>query len=595
MAWEISTGFRPTEGRGAPPGPLTPHKSSNLAMSESDLPEIPTPDAVSGEVDGICDRFEAAWQAGDCPAVERYVEELASESRWPLLRELIVLDVAYRTAQEERPPLVDEYVERFPEFGQRIRVAWTERYEGGSGDEGSSFGADADLASTSTTGIGVGCGRDRPLSPAASPEDGLSTDEPVPSLDRPVLANRQDATEHLKLLSTKWPFSELPRSTIRAMLPHMNEEEFASGDVLMRQGSRSGRLLILLEGTVGIRVSDGDEFHDIVPTEGATLLGEMSLMTGNPCTATVVAKSPVRALTLPTARFHRLAEQHRILWDLLGQVVARRLGHMGVDVLVGKVFEGYRVKRCLGRGGMAVVYEAAELPGGRRVALKMMSHRFAHNLEAQGRFAREVEICQSLEHPNICRQYARFTEFGTHFMVMEFCDGETLDQLVQREGPLGEDQVRKILGQLAAALAYAHSRGVYHRDVKPSNLIVDGEGTAKLTDFGLAKSSGSCELTTPGQVVGTPQYMPPEQLCGEPVDHRCDVYAFGCVAYEMLRGSSLFSSGDPMVVLSQQFRWRLPPAEEIRAGLSDDLYAVLRGSLAQDPSNRTLDLERLPW
>ncbi|KKM24714.1 hypothetical protein LCGC14_1602360, partial [marine sediment metagenome] len=257
-------------------------------------------------------------------------------------------------------------------------------------------------------------------------------------------------------------------------------------------------------------------------------------------------------------------------------------GHLGVDALVGKTFHGNRVKRCLGRGGMAVVYEAENVHTGRPVALKMMSHRFIHNLEAQSRFARETEICRSLRHPNICQLYSCFTAFGTNFMVMEFCPGENLDQLIRRRGPLPQQKIRKILAQLARGLAYAHGRGVCHRDVKPSNLIVDQDGTVKVTDFGLAKSIWSSELTLSGQLVGTPHYMSPERLSGKPVDHRGDVFAFGCIAYEMLTGRRLFAPGDPMAILAQQARWTLPVPERIRPNLDKDLYRVLQRSLALD-------------
>jgi serine/threonine protein kinase len=393
------------------------------------------------------------------------------------------------------------------------------------------------------------------------------------------------------LLAETWPFSELPRAVIGKLLAEMSEKRFDRGVKLLRQGEQCPYLLVLIDGETEVHVERPNGTTEVGKTRGATMLGEMSLLSGEPCSATVVVTRPVRALVLPAEKLRELAARHHVLWLAMGLMTAERLGHRAIDILAGKVLCGYRIRRCVGRGGMAMVYEARRIESGERVALKMLSHRYCQDLEAQQRFEREVEICRELRHPNISPVYDSFTAFATNFMVVGFCEGETLAAMIGREGPLPEPKVRALLGQLASALAYAHAQGIWHRDVKPSNIMIDSQGKLVLMDFGLAKSIAAPEMTTIGRIMGTPRYMPLEQLTGQPVDHRADLFALGCVAYEMLTGKPLFPQSTYHEILEAQRRFKLPAAHQIRPGLSADLYRILRQSLALEPQDRVLDLE----
>lgn len=396
------------------------------------------------------------------------------------------------------------------------------------------------------------------------------------------------------ILARIWPFSELPRNVVCDLAESMDEQRYAACDVLIAQGEPASKLIVVLEGKAEVCLQEEVRLHPLAAVGGqACIVGEMSLLTGEPATASVIARTAIRALVLPAERFRALAGSHHLLWLALYHLVAERLGRGPVDVLVGKTLEGYRIERCLGRGGMAVVYEACQVASGRRVALKMMSHRFANDLEAQGRFEREMEICQSLRHPGIAQTFDQFTAFGTRFMVMEFCSGVTLAELIHRCGLVPLVQVRRIAGQLAGAMAFAHAAGVCHRDIKPTNVMVGTDGMVKLTDFGLAKAASSADLTGIGHLLGTLRYMPPEQFTGQEVDWRADVFSFGCVVYEMIAGHPVFRGSDPLEILAEQWKWSLPPAEAIHPGLDAELHALLGGTLAKDPKERRIDLARV--
>jgi len=415
-----------------------------------------------------------------------------------------------------------------------------------------------------------------------------------PGLSDPAdLSGAEDASR-IQLLASLWPFSELPSAVLLELAARMQEKRFAGGQKMIHQGSRSRHLLIVTEGTVEVHVQAESQRHVLARLQRGAIVGEMGLLTDAPCTATVTAIGPVSAAAISAKQFRRLAVRYPVLGSTLSHLVASRLGQAPVDTLAGKALHGYRLRRCVGRGGMGIVYEAKHLADGRRVALKMLSHRFAYDLDVQQRFEREIQICRSLSHPAIPQILDHFTAFGTNFMVMEFCGGATLDQLVGDRGPLEEDLVRGIVGQLANALAHIHHHGVCHRDVKPRNIMISEEQpTVRLMDFGLATSLASCELTHYGCVLGTPRYMPPEQLAGQRVDYRADLFALGCVAYEMLTAKPLFAEADVATQLVHEPDWSLPLADRIRPGLSTDLYQFLCQTVAVDPRRRVADIEKI--
>lgn len=198
----------------------------------------------------------------------------------------------------------------------------------------------------------------------------------------------------------------------------------------------------------------------------------------------------------------------------------------------------YRIDAQLGEGGMGEVYLAVDTQLGRKVALKILPAELTRDEERVRRFEREARTASGLNHPNILTIYEIGRAEGTHFIITELVEGETLRDLI-RTGPIELTRLLDIGAQAADALAAAHRAGVVHRDIKPENIMVRRDGYVKLLDFGLAKlletsrDAPLTALTTPGMVVGTIQYMSPEQTAGSHVDHRADIFSLGCVLYEM--------------------------------------------------------------
>jgi len=341
---------------------------------------------------------------------------------------------------------------------------------------------------------------------------------------------------------------------------------------------------------------DGDAEDRIATFVSGDLVGEMALVTREPRSATVVAETRVRALFVPTAAFDQLAARHLELAVVLTTVVADRLGQHSRDGFGGKLIEQFRILRCIGRGGMSVVYRAHDESTDEVVALKMMSYRLIYDPAALSRFRREAEIVQALDHPNVARLKRLFAAYHTYFLVMELCEGADLQRLVASRGPLPEREVRAVLGQLARALEYVHARGVVHSDLKPGNVMITRDGVVKLMDFGIAVGSLSADdrtRTVHQGVLGTPAFMAPEQLSGQPLDARTDVYAVGCIGYELLTGRRLFDAADFFPLVQQKLTLTLPPVGEIAGGISPELHAFIERAVRVDPAERPASLASL--
>jgi serine/threonine-protein kinase len=263
------------------------------------------------------------------------------------------------------------------------------------------------------------------------------------------------------------------------------------------------------------------------------------------------------------------------------------------DTLIDRTFDKrYVIKRKLGSGGMADVYLAEDQELGRRVALKLLDERHASDEQFVERFRREAQSAAGLNHPNIVSIFDRGRAEGTYYIAMEYLDGRTLKELIVRNGPtpvpIAIDYARQILG----ALAFAHRNGIIHRDIKPHNIIVGTDGRLKVTDFGIARS-GTSQMTEAGSIVGTAQYLSPEQARGAPVDPRSDLYSLGIVLYEMLTGKVPFTGDTPVEIAMKHLSQVPEPPSALRPEVPHDLDAVVMRALAKDPDQRYASAEEM--
>lgn len=252
----------------------------------------------------------------------------------------------------------------------------------------------------------------------------------------------------------------------------------------------------------------------------------------------------------------------------------------------GQTIGPYRIMEKIGEGGMAAVYRAYHPAMDRNVALKIMPFQFAQNEEFNQRFQREVKVIAGLEHPHILPVYDSGEFEGSPYLVMRYLKAGTLYHRI-KAGPMPLDQIDWIFSQVADALGHAHNRNVIHRDVKPSNILIDERGGAFLTDFGIAKLVGdSSKFTATGVITGTPAYMSPEQAHTQNLDARADVYALGVVLYEMVTGRVPFEAETPMAVILKHMQEPLPLPSELNPDLPEAIERVILKALAKDREDR---------
>ena len=244
----------------------------------------------------------------------------------------------------------------------------------------------------------------------------------------------------------------------------------------------------------------------------------------------------------------------------------------------------------IGRGGMGIVYRARDRRLKRLVAVKLLPPELAFRGDIRTRFLREAETAAQLSHPNIVPIYAVDERDGLVYFVMGYIEGENLATRIGTNGPLPVDETRRILREVADALAYAHARNVVHRDIKPDNILLATDGRAMVTDFGIARAvsdSGDSRLTATGMAIGTPAYMAPEQAAGDrDVDGRTDLYSLGVVGYQMLTGEPPFKAGNTPAMLVKHLSEPPVPVTERRSGIPDDLARVVMTLLEKEPANR---------
>ena len=262
--------------------------------------------------------------------------------------------------------------------------------------------------------------------------------------------------------------------------------------------------------------------------------------------------------------------------------------------LTNKNLGNYKIVGKLGQGGMATVYKAHELSLNRMVALKVLSSQLSEDKAYIKRFLREAQAAAQLNHPNIVQIYAIGEEQGVHYFAMEYIKGKSLADIRQEEGVLKPEDAVPIIRQVAEALAEAHKAGLVHRDIKPSNIMIDAAGRPKVTDFGIAYVSyANTKLTRDGSIIGTPEYLSPEQCEGKTVDQRSDIYSLGVTLYELLSGKTPYEADTPVSMLMKIVKGEFPPLREVNPNVPESLQVIVDKMMLKDVQQRYQRMEEV--
>jgi serine/threonine-protein kinase len=303
----------------------------------------------------------------------------------------------------------------------------------------------------------------------------------------------------------------------------------------------------------------------------------------------------VATISGPLRDERRLGEKHGkiALASRFGPGDGRRLA-MNTELKPGAVIDGFKIVRILGQGASSEVVEATG-PDGLLVVLKLPRDAAVASPSAFDRFRRELQIDAKLDHPGIQRSMDYKTDRSRPYLIMEYVEGETLADLLARDGRLPADRAVDFASQLADAMAYAHAHGVVHRDLKPLNILVRDRDRLVITDFGIALLDGARRLTWQwfGASLGTPDYMSPEQIQGKRGDPRSDVFAIGGVLFEMLTGRSAWRGNDAMDVMNQHLSAPVPAMADFGADVPPAIEGIVRRCLRKKPDERYRDATAL--
>ncbi|MDF1612154.1 MAG: protein kinase [Stygiobacter sp.] len=264
-----------------------------------------------------------------------------------------------------------------------------------------------------------------------------------------------------------------------------------------------------------------------------------------------------------------------------------------MENLIGKSIENYRIVSVLGKGGMGIVYKAYDTKLDRYVAIKLLNSNVVDKDRFVERFKREAKNHAKLSHPNIVTVYG-FIEYSNLLgIVMEYVEGESLEKVIDRQGRFNLSDVIYILKQLLQGIGYAHIKGFIHRDIKPSNIILNKEGVTKIMDFGISKSLYDNDMTKTGSKIGTVYYMSPEQIRGQDVTNKSDIYSIGCTIYEMITGLPPFDFTSEYEVMDAHLKKSPPKLSEKVAGIPEELEKIISKALQKDPNSRYSSCEEM--
>jgi CRP-like cAMP-binding protein len=397
---------------------------------------------------------------------------------------------------------------------------------------------------------------------------------------------RHPSSEDVAFFSTIGLLKRLHRDSVCPMLNALVYRQLRPGERFVTQGDDGDSIFIIQSGTCVVLVEKDDDNHRIATRREGDIIGEMSLLTGEPRSAHVDAKTEMVVWEMSKEDFFDISNDHPELKNFLTEIVADRFAtsRMTADRKIGK----YLVTDIIGRGGFSIVYKGVHTRLNMPVAIKMLFHDMAMDEEFVHNFQKEAITIAQFNHDNIIKVYDVESLYQTMFIVMEHIEGASLREIMNDCGPLPVDRVVHYLLQVCEGLHYAHERGIIHQDIKPGNLFLLSDGRLKILDFGLA-----CPCGTENMMTGTPFYMAPEQVECLPVDERSDIYALGLTAFEMLAGQRPFPEDDPHATMEMHVEEDIPdPAGHI-TDLPEGMRKFILKACARDIEQRYRDIPAL--
>lgn len=376
-------------------------------------------------------------------------------------------------------------------------------------------------------------------------------------------------------------FNAAPEEAQNRLLACMARLIVRAGERFISQGEEGDCLYLIEEGSCLVSMEQDGVTTSVARRRSGDLVGEMAILTGENRTAHVEAETDMVLWRMTRVEFDELSKAYPGLRRFVTELVTKRISdsRFAPHRTVGK----YVITDMIDEGGWGIVYkgvhESLDLP----VAIKMLKHAMAMDPDFTTKFENEAHVIARLNHPNIVRVYDIEHLYRTIFVVMEYLSGQSLKDMLDRMRRLPFARAMNVLIQVGEGLEYAHQEGIVHRDVKPDNIFVTDRNRVKIVDFGLARPVGTGDVL---DLVGTPYYMAPEQIDGDPVDERTDIYSLGITAFEISTGFRPFSGADVGKILIAHQEKPLPDPRSLKPDLPASFNDFLQKATQKDPSKR---------
>jgi len=371
------------------------------------------------------------------------------------------------------------------------------------------------------------------------------------------------------------------------LLGYMTPVRLKAGERLISQGEKGNRFYIIQRGSCTVSVEKNGDPQPICRLKPGDLVGEMAILTGERRTAQVDAATDMALWSVTRSHFDELCMAYLDLREFLTEIVTTRLSSskLTVDKAVGK----YTLNEVMGQGGWSIVYRGQHASLHFPVAVKMLKHDMAMDVDFSRKLQNEAKIIAGLNHENIVKVYDIEHLYRTVFIVMEYLDGMALDEMLDRLPRLEFRRMLDLFLQVCNGLSYAHGKGIIHQDIKPANIFVQENEVAKILDFGLACPTGSEDAI---DLPGTPFYMAPEQIEGDKVDARTDIYSLGITAFEMATGQRPFPENNVQQLLRSHCEEPLPDPRSLNSDLPQEFCNFISRATEKDPDQR---YESIAW
>ena len=366
-----------------------------------------------------------------------------------------------------------------------------------------------------------------------------------------------------------------------------DSRQIKAGERFIKQGDAGNSCYIIRRGSCVAHVEKDGELHQVGRMQEGDIVGEMAILTGELRSAHVDAETDMQVWRITRDQFDVISELHPELRLILTEIIADRLRSrkLTAERTIGK----YVVTDILGQGGFSIVYKGIHAGLNMPVAVKMMKHDLAMDGDFLSKFHSEARTIAGFNHENIIKVYDFEELFRTVFIIMELVEGETIKDMLAREKNLPFRRIIDLLLQICSGLAYAHSHDIIHRDIKSANMYVRNNGQLKILDFGLSAPPGTENI----DFLGSVPYMSPEEIEGQAVDQRADIYSLGITAYEMVTGQRPFPEDDLMKLSEMHLNEDIPDPAELRPDVPEELRRFIFKACARNPEHRYRNIKEV--